>query len=291
MKILITGANGMVARATAKYCESIGDEVTALTRQELDISDKDAVLNKFRREKFDAVINCAAFTDVDGSETQVEKCYAANAVGVENLALAAKEIDCRFVTISTDYVFDGAKDGFYTQHDTPNPQGVYARAKLDGEHRAQNAYARSVIVRSGWIYGAGGTNFLSFMHRFLAEGKTIKAIYDSFGTPTYAGDLARRLRELAELDLPCIFHVTNAGSGTSYAGFAEKVCEIKGYDKNLLEPASADSLKRSAPRPRSSKLACLFSEKFGLEPLPHWENSLREFLRREEEEWKRRGDD
>jgi dTDP-4-dehydrorhamnose reductase len=278
MKILITGANGMVARATAKHCQLIGDDVTALTRQELDIADRNAVLECFKREKFDVVINCAAFTDVDGSESNVEKCYAANATGVENLALAAKEIDCRFVTISTDYVFDGEKSDFYTQRDTPNPQGVYAQSKYLGENLAQKAYARSVIVRSGWIYGDGGTNFLSVMHNLLANGKSIKAIYDSFGTPTFASDLAKRLRELAKLDLPCIFHATNSGNGTSYAGFAEKVCEIKGFDKNLLEPAPADSLKRPAPRPRSSKLACLFSEKFGLEPLPDWEDALREFL-------------
>lgn len=278
MKILITGANGMVARATAKHCESIGDEVVALTRHELDIADKKQVFDLFEREKFDGVINCAAFTDVDVSEHEIEKCYAANALGVENLALGAKEIDCRFVTISTDYVFDGLKTDFYTQKDTPNPKGVYAQAKLDGEIRARNANARTVIVRSGWIYGDGGTNFLSVMHNLLADGKKIKAIYDSFGTPTFAGDLARRLRELAKLDLPCIFHVTNAGSGTSYAGFADKVCELKGFDKNLLERAPADSLKRPAPRPKSSKLACLFSERFGLEPLPHWEVALAEFL-------------
>lgn len=278
MKILITGANGMVARATAKYCESIGDEVVALTRQELNIADKTAVFDVFRREKFDAVINCAAYTDVDGSETNIEKCYAANSTGVENLALGAKEIDCAFVTISTDYVFDGANKDFYTQRDTPNPQGVYGAAKLEGEIRARNAYARSIIVRSGWIYGAGGTNFLSVMHKLLAEGKTIKAIYDSYGTPTFANDLARRLRELAALDLPAIYHVTNAGEGTSYAGFAEKVCDLKGFDKNLLEPAAADSLKRPAPRPQSSKLGCLFSEKFGLKPLQNWEDALKEFL-------------
>ncbi|CAN5268985.1 dTDP-4-dehydrorhamnose reductase [soil metagenome] len=279
MKVLITGANGMVAQATAKYCQAIGDEVFALTRQELDIADKDAVFDVFKREKFDAVINCAAFTDVDGSETSIEKCYAANAFGVENLALASRKIDCRFVTISTDHVFDGANSVCYTQRDTPNPLGIYGQAKLEGEIRARNANARSTIVRSGWIYGHGGTNFLSVLHKLLADGKPIKAIYDSFGTPTFADDLAKRLRELAELDLPCIFHVTNAGAGTSYGGFAEKVCEIKGFDLNLLEAASANDLKRPAPRPKSSKLACLFSEKFGLEPLRNWENALADFLR------------
>jgi len=278
MKILITGANGMVARAAIDYCHSTGDEVVGSTRQELDISDREAVFEKFERERFDAVLNCAAYTDVDGAETSIEKCFAANAFGVENLALASKKIDSAFVTISTDYVFDGAKSDFYTQRDTPNPQGVYAKAKLEGEILARNAYARSIVMRSGWIYGAGGTNFLSVMHNLLAEGKSIKAIKDSYGTPTYAVDLAKRLRELARLDLPGIFHVTNSGKGASYLEFARKVCEIGGFEENLVDSVSFIDLKRPAQRPQSSKLACLFSEKFGLEPLRNWENALAEFL-------------
>lgn len=278
MKILITGANGMVARATIDYCRRVGDEVVAATRRELDISDQQTVFGLFESEKPEAVINCAAFTDVDGAESNADACYKANSVGVENLALASKKIDAAFVTISTDYVFDGLKFDFYTQRDTPNPQGVYAASKLDGETRARNAYARSVIVRSGWIYGAGGTNFLSVMHKLLAEGKTIKAISDSYGTPTYAKDLASRLRELAELDLPGIYHVTNSGNGTSYKDFAQKVCEIRGFDQNLLESVSVNDLKRPAPRPVSSKLACLISERFGLAPLQNWEKALSEFL-------------
>lgn len=271
----------MVARAAIEHCQANGDEVVALTRNELDIADKVAVSAIFGREKFDAVINCAAFTNVDGAETNVEKCYAANSFGVENLALASKEIDCRFVTISTDYVFDGGNAGFYTQRDTPNPHGVYARSKLEGEMRARNAYARSIIVRSGWIFGKSGTNFLSVMHNLLADGKSLKAIYDSYGTPTFADDLASRLRDLAELDLPCVFHVTNSGTGTSYAGFARKICKITGFDSSLLEEISDIQLKRPAPRPVSSKLACLFSEKFGLKPLRNWEVALAEFLKDE----------
>lgn len=279
MKILITGANGMVAQAAANYCKSIGDEVVALTRQELDISDKQTVFETFEREKFDAVLNCAAYTDVDGAEANEEICYKVNAEGVENLALAAKQIDSAFVTISTDYVFDGAKNDFYTQRDTPNPlESIYSKSKLAGEILARNAYARSMIVRSGWIYGAGGTNFLSVMNKLLAEEKNIKAISDSYGTPTFANDLAKRLRELAELDLPAIYHATNSGEGTSYKGFAEKICEIKGFDKNLVEGVSSNTLKRPAERPQSSKLKCLFSEKFGLAPLQNWEDALTEFL-------------
>ena len=268
----------MVAKAAIEYCLSIGDEVSGFTRQELDISDRQIVREVFEHENFDAVINCAAYTNVDGAETNREVCYEANAVGVENLAFAAKFIDAAFVTISTDYVFDGTNAGFYTQRDTPNPQGVYAESKLAGEIRARNSYSRSIVVRSGWIYGAGGTNFLSVMDKLLAEGKTIKVIGDSYGTPTYAGDLAKRLRELAALDLPVIYHVTNSGSGTSYEGFARKVAEIRGFDDNLIESVSVNDLKRPAPRPVSSKLACLFSQKLGFSPLPDWEKALEKFL-------------
>lgn len=278
MKVLITGANGMVAKATIDYCQSIGDVVVAKTRQELDISDREDVFELFESEKFEAVLNCAAYTNVDGAETDSIRCLMANDAGVANLAKAAKKINSAFVTISTDYVFDGTKGDFYTQRDTPNPQGVYALSKYVGENQARNNYSRSIIVRSGWIFGEGGTNFLSVMHKLLAEGKQIKAISDSYGTPTFANDLARRLRELAELDLPAIYHVTNEGEGATFAGFAEKVCEIKGFDKNLIETVSMDSLSRPAPRPRDSRLWCLFSQKFGLSPLQNWEKALKEFL-------------
>lgn len=279
MKFLITGANGMLARATAEHCRTIGDEVAALTRQDFDISNRQEVFDLFEREKFDAVLNCAAYTNVDGAETNHDVCYQANAVGVENLALASKQIESAFVTVSTDYVFDGTKGGFYTQRDTPAPQGVYAKSKLEGENLARNAYGRSIIVRAGWIFGTDGTNFLSVMPKLLAEGKAIKAISDSYGTPTFAVDLAKHLRELAELDLPTIYHVCNSGEGTTFVGFAEKICELKGYDKNLVEKVSMDSLSRPAPRPRDSRLKCLFSEKFGLPPLQSWEKALAEFIK------------
>lgn len=268
----------MVAGAAVGYCGSIGDDVIALTREELDIANPEAVLAAFDKYSPELVLNCAAYTNVDGAESDKEAAHDANAIGVHYLSRAAHKFETRFVTISTDYVFDGAHKGFYTQRNTPNPQGVYADTKHCGEMLARQTYARAIIVRSGWIYGEGGTNFLSVMHKLLAEGKTIKAISDAYGTPTFAGDLARRLRELAELDLPAIYHVVNAGPGTSYLGFAEKVCEIGGFDKRLIEAVSHKDLDRPAARPVNSKLACLFSERFGLSPMPDWEESLRRFI-------------
>jgi dTDP-4-dehydrorhamnose reductase len=278
MKILVTGANGMVARAAAEYCRSIGDEVSTFARSELDIADHNLVRDVLSTVGPEAVLNCAAYTNVDGAETDKQSSYDANATGVENLAEVCRQIDAGFVTISTDYVFDGSNPGFYTQRDTPQPRGVYAQTKYYGEILARNTYARSIIVRTGWIFGAGGTNFLSVVDHLLAEGKHIKAISDAYGTPTYAADLARRLRELAELDLPGVYHVTNSGEGTSYLGFAEEVCRIGGFDNALIEPVSMKELSRPAPRPASSKLACLFSERLGLSPLPDWKEALKAYL-------------
>jgi dTDP-4-dehydrorhamnose reductase len=264
----------MVARAAAAHCRAIGDDVVALTRQEMDIGDRDAVFRVIESERPDAIMNCAAYTDVDGAETNVEASRRANTFGVQFLAEASREFNVRFVTISTDYVFDGDDSGFYTEAANPNPRGAYAETKYDGELAASKANDQSVIVRSGWIYGSGGTNFLSVMHRLLGEGKRIKAIEDSYGTPTFALDLAKRLRELAATDASGIFHVTNSGDGTSYLGFAEKVCELGGFDVTLIEPVSHSALKRPAPRPVSSKLASVR----GLAPLPYWTDALAEFL-------------
>jgi dTDP-4-dehydrorhamnose reductase len=278
MKILITGANGMVARVTTDYCRSIGDEVSALARDEMDIADLESVRQAMDKIRPDAVINCAAYTNVDGAESEPESSFSANVLGPKNLAIACLEFGCGLVTISTDYVFDGNFEGFYTQRHQPNPTGIYATTKRRGEIEALTSNARTIVVRSGWIYGKGGTNFLSVMADLLRERKSIKAIGDSYGTPTFAGDLAQRLRELTELDIPGIFHVTNSGPGTSYFGFAETICEIGGFDRSLLEPVSHEDLSRPAPRPVSSKLECLFSEKFGLKAMPDWKDALKRFL-------------
>ena len=281
MKILVTGAAGLVGGATIEYCQSIGDEVAAARREDLDIADRAAVFSFLEKEKPDSVINCAAWTDVDGCESNDEKNLAANARGVENLALGCRRIGANLVTISTDYVFDGAHDGFYTQRDDPNPISKYGKAKLTGERLAQAASARTIVVRSGWIFGERGRNFLSKVVDLLLAGKSITAIADAHGTPTYAPDLARRLRDLAAADLPGIYHVTNSGEGTTYAGFARA---IAGKKSEQIADITSGSLNRPAPRPLNSKLRCLISEKLGFEPLQHWETALGKYV-----ETKKRG--
>ena len=268
----------MVARAAAKYCRSIGDEVTALTHAELEISDRESVFAVFERIRPSIVLNTAAYTNVDDAETNVDECYAANAAGPENLAAASREFVSAFVTISTDYVFDGECDSFYTEADEPNPHSVYAKSKYEGEQRAAAANPETMIVRSGWIYGEFGTNFLSVMRDLLANGKRITAIDDSFGTPTYAFDLAVRLRELARLKAKGVIHATNSGPGTSFFEFATTLADIGGFDPGLIEPVSRDSLDRPAPRPVNSRLASVRSGDLGLEPLREWKDALAEYL-------------
>ena len=268
----------MVARAAVKHCRAFGDYVTALTHAELDISDRDNVFAAFERLRPAIVLNCAAYTNVDGAETNVEKCFAANAIGPENLSAASKEFGTVFVTISTDYVFDGEREGFYSEGDEPNPQGAYAKSKYEGELRVVAVNPDAVIVRSGWIYGEFGTNFLSVIGELLANGKKIVAIRDSFGTPTYALDLAMRLRELAETKAAGIFHATNAGPGTSYFEFANAVADIGGFDRGAIEPVSMKSLDRPAPRPVNSRLASRRCHEIGLAPLRDWRAALSDYM-------------
>jgi dTDP-4-dehydrorhamnose reductase len=280
LKILITGAKGLVGRALVEHCSASGDEVFGYDHQALDIADTRAVDSAIAARRPDAVINCAAWTDVDGCETNPEKAERVNALGPENLARASRNAGALLITISTDYVFDGEKEGFYTQRDQPRPISVYGRFKLDGERRAQQEHARTIIVRSGYIFGPGGKNFLSNVVSWAKSGKNFKAIRDYWGTPTYGVDLAVRLRELAALDLPGIYHVVSAGDGASFETFSVEALRLAGLNSDVLEVIDGDTLGRPAPRPRNSRLKCLLSDAVGLPPLPHWEDGLARFINR-----------
>jgi dTDP-4-dehydrorhamnose reductase len=278
LRVLIAGAAGMVGRAVLEHCLAEGDEVFAYNHAELDISQAESVESEVERLLPEAIINCAAWTNVDGCELEPDRCEAANAAGPENLARASQSINAAFVTISTDYVFAGDKEGFYTQADEPSPTSIYGKSKLAGELRAQKAYGRSIVVRSGFIFGPGGRNFLSTIAPVLGRGDSVKAIVDAWGTPTYSRHLAVRLRELVQLNAPGVYHVVNAGDGVSYEEFAKAVAEELGKPSSLVQPILSSTLNRPAPRPRNSRLRCLISEARGLAPLPPWHEALSEFL-------------
>jgi dTDP-4-dehydrorhamnose reductase len=279
VRVLITGAAGLVGRATSEHCGRCGDVVLPYAHGDLDIADREAVHETVLRDRPDVVINCAAWTNVDGCESDEEKAFAVNAGGPENLAGACREAECVFITISTDYVFDGRKSGFYTQLDDPNPESIYGTSKLEGERLSAQAYERSIIVRSGYIFGFGGTNFLSTVVRRAQAGEKLKAITDTYGTPTYANDLAEQLRRLAELNTPGIYHVVNSGPGASFEEFTRKTIALLGNSEAVVEPVTSDALNRPAKRPRNSRLRCMISEKVGLPPLRDLETALEDFVR------------
>jgi dTDP-4-dehydrorhamnose reductase len=278
LRVVVTGGSGLVGRAVSEHCAAVGDEVSSYGHSDLDITDRAAVLQVILSHQPDVVINCAAWTNVDGCESDEKRAFAANATGPENLAAACKEAKCIFTTISTDYVFDGAKSGFYTQLNEPNPESVYAASKLEGERLSALAYDQSIIVRTGYVFGRGGINFLSTLVERIKKGERLKAISDTYGTPTYAKDLAVRLRELAEKNVAGIYHVVNSGPGVSFEEFTRKAVALMGNPEVVVEAVSSDALKRPAKRPRNSRMRCLLTEKIGLPALRDWESALEEFV-------------
>lgn len=278
MRFLVTGAGGLVGTSLASYCTALGDEVLAHTRQTLDITNADLVNTIIAEQKPHIVINCAAWTDVDGCESNQERAFLVNAQGPQNLAGACRKVRAAFVTISTDYVFDGTKQGFYTQRDDPNPQSVYGVSKLEGEKRARDAYAQTIVARTGFVFGHGGSNFLSTVVERARRGESLQVISDARGTPTYAPDLAKRLRELALVGSADVFHVVNSGTGASYEDFARLALEAAGLRETSLQRVTMASLNRPAPRPANSCLQCLVSESMGLAPMPPWHEALRLFV-------------
>jgi dTDP-4-dehydrorhamnose reductase len=270
----------MLGQAVVEHFRALGDEVFAHDHRSLDITDEARIEACFESLRPEVVINCAAWTDVDGCESDRVRAFEVNAHGPERLAANSRRIHASFITISTDYVFDGTKQGFYTQRDDPAPGSVYGASKLEGERRASASSARTIIVRTGWVFGPGGRNFLSTVIERGRRGEPLVAIHDAYGTPTYTKHLAARLRELAQLDLPGLYHVTGGGEGASFEEFARYALHASGCRSATIQSVSMDSLSRPAPRPRNSRLRCLVSEALGLKPLPHWKEAVKDFAER-----------
>ena len=270
-RYLVTGAGGMLGQDLQKALH--GREVTALTRSDLDVTDRDAVLAAVTGH--DVVINAAAYTNVDGAETHEDEALAINGRGVENLAIAARESGATLLTVSTDYVFDGAGDRPYPEDAPRNPVNAYGRTKAAGEELAIAAHPDGAyIVRTAWLYGSGGPNFAATMLSLAASNPTVSVIDDQLGQPTWTHDLAVRLVELADSDAPPgIYHGTNAGE-TSWFGFARAIFEVAGLDPERVLPTDSASFVRPAPRPAYSVLGHQGWSRAGLPPLRDWRVAL-----------------
>ncbi|MEO6115578.1 MAG: dTDP-4-dehydrorhamnose reductase [Pseudolysinimonas sp.] len=270
-RYLVTGAAGMLGRDLQHALS--GRDVTALTRAELDVTDADAVQAAVAGH--DVVVTTAAYTDVDAAETREDDAFAINATGVENLARAAAATGAKFVTISTDYVFDGDATEPYAEDTPRDPINAYGRSKAAGEELALAAHPHGAyIVRTAWLYGAGGSNFAATMLRLAASNQTVSVVDDQIGQPTWTADLARQLVALVDSDAPAgIYHVTGAGQ-TSWFGFARAIFEQAGLDPDRVLPTDSGSFVRPARRPSYSVLGNGAWTTAGLPPMRQWREAL-----------------
>lgn len=269
MKLAVTGAAGMLGQRVCARARQLGHDVAALTRAELDITSTGACLRLLEELAPDAVINCAAYTAVDDAESDRETAMAVNATGAGNVARAAGQVGAKIVHVSTDYVFDGSKREPWVESDPTNPQSVYGESKLRGEERVAEATPRHAIVRTAWVFGAGGSNFVDTMLRLGAERDEVSVVTDQVGSPTWTGHLADALIELAEREDFGIHHIAGQGA-CSWNELALETFDQAGVSCRVL-PTTSDAFKRPAPRPAYSVLG---TERRDPILLPPWQEGL-----------------
>jgi dTDP-4-dehydrorhamnose reductase len=263
-----------------RSAQADGHDVVALARAALDVTDRAAVAAAVRAARADALVNCAAWTDVDGAESDRDRAAAVNATAPGLLAQAAAAAGTRFVHVSTDYVFDGARSAGappYVESDAVGPRSVYGQTKLDGERAVAAAGGSHAIVRSSWLFGVGGANFAATMLRLAGERDTVTVVNDQVGCPTATADLARALLSLAIGDAAAIegvVHVAGGGEPVSWHGFAAEIFRQAGL-ATRVQPCTTAEMPRPAARPAFSALA---SERPGAPLLPPWQQGLSDFL-------------
>jgi dTDP-4-dehydrorhamnose reductase len=270
MRIVLTGAGGGLGRAFWGTCPGHHD-LEAFTRQELDIGDHHAVMQTVVPLQPHLIVNAAAFTRVDACETERERAYRDNALGPQNLALAARACDAILVHVSTDFVFDGEKGEPYDELDAPNPRSVYARSKLGGEDLVRAATPQHFVVRTGYVFG-GGTDWVTSQLRKMADGEPGAGLSDRRGTPTYVRHLAERLLPLALTGRFGTYHLGGPES-LSYHELLLRAKAAAGLSGEVQEQRSED-LGLPARRPRDSSLASLFATEAGIPPMPALEEAL-----------------
>lgn len=271
--ILVVGANGMLGQDLLAL---LGERGEGVDIADIDITSFESVLKVLVERKPKVVINCAAYTDVDGCESNVETAMAVNGEGPAHLAFACKEIDALLVQISTDYIFDGGKGTPYLEDDAPHPLSIYGESKLAGEMNA--AFAPDyLIVRTQWLYGLHGKNFVETMLRFGAEKDTLTVVGDQIGSPTWTVDLSLAIIALIDKGCRGIYHAANS-EYCSWNDFAKAIFEEVGMNVTV-NPMTTKELNRPAPRPLYSTLDCSkLNSSTGFQPQP-WRDALRVYLK------------
>jgi dTDP-4-dehydrorhamnose reductase len=270
----VTGANGQLGRAMRRHLA--GHDVVATGRQDLDVTDPEAVREAVGGWRPGVVVNCAAFTDVDGAERHPEQAARVNGEAVRHLALACREVGAALVQVSTDYIFDGRTDRPYRVDDPPNPLNVYGASKLQGERHALALLPEAYVVRTSWLYGVGGRNFVETMLRLGRERAEIRVVTDQRGAPTFADDVARAIADLIATGRYGVYHVTNQGA-TTWFEFARHIFAAAGMRVDVV-PTTSAAFGRPARRPANSVLDPHPLEETIGYLLPRWEDGLARYL-------------
>ena len=273
MRIAVTGAAGMLGRDVLRAAAAVNHEVVPLSRRELDVTDADAVARRIAAAAPDAVVNCAAYTDVDGAQGDLNAAMAANAEGAGAVATAATAAGASVVYPSSDYVFDGSKRAPYVESDEPRPLSVYAQSKLAGERMTAEANPRHFVVRSAWLFGIAGRNFPDTMLRLASDHGEVVVVRDQIGSPTYTGHLAEAIVRLVDTEAHGVHHVAAAGECSWYE-LALELFRQAAVDCRVLS-CTTEELGRPAPRPPYSALA---TERPEAILLPEWELGLAAYL-------------
>ncbi|GAK43443.1 spore coat polysaccharide biosynthesis protein SpsK [Paenibacillus sp. TCA20] len=283
MRILVSGAGGQLGKDVVAIFSQAGHEVMGCERNDLDITDQEQCNQVIGSFKPDAIIHCAAYTAVDQAESDVDGAYLINAVGTRNIAVASEKVGAKLIYVSTDYVFDGKSDKPYQEYDSTNPQSIYGKSKRAGEILTQSLSSRYFVVRTSWVYGAHGNNFVKTMLRLAQEKPELNVVDDQKGSPTYTIHLAKFLLELSETEKYGIYHASGTGECTWYEFtkfILEEASSAYGVKfKVSLSPCGTDQFPRPAPRPANSVLDHISIRTNGLEEFPHWKMGLQEFLR------------
>jgi dTDP-4-dehydrorhamnose reductase len=277
IKVLVTGAKGQLGTDMVHCLDGLGYEALGLSRQELDITNSKQVKKVFLQEKPDIVIHTAAHTKVDLAESEPDQAYLINAYGTRNVAVASESIGAKLVYVSTDYVFNGRKTKPYIELEPTSPLGVYGQSKLAGEQFVRDLHSRFFIVRTSWVYGCSGTNFVKTMLKLAEERNEINVVHDQVGSPTYTVDLANFISQLISTDLYGVYHASNSGFCSWYE-FAKAIFEEAGLKNMKVNPVTTAEFPRPAPRPEYSVMDHMAIRLNGLTDLPHWRESLKRFL-------------
>ena len=280
MKFLITGYRGQLGYDIVRELDKRGfKDYLALDKDEMDITNRDDVMRVVHEYHPDVIFHCAAWTAVDKAEDMIDACYNVNVVGTKNMVDASLDVGAKILYMSTDYVFDGKKDGYYTEEDEVHPMSVYGRTKYEGEEEVRRN-PKHYITRISWVFGINGHNFIKTMIKLSSDHDELSVVNDQIGTPTYTVDLARLLVDMALTDQYGTYHSTNE-EYCSWAEFADYIFKSNGIDTKVKPVSTEEYLEisgtKQAYRPRNSKLSKDKLKRAGFKLLPSWKDATKRY--------------